>query len=1065
MKKVLCLLTVLTMAIGCIGINVSAAEYGIVLNNNVALMVGSTRAVANNTLCNIAVAPAEVDGVMFVPLRSVAQLLNGTVSYDSASGVTEISFGVEKKLAVRSGSGTYTLNGRGYSFSAAPYESGDETMVPVTDLGKDIVGQTVFYDSNTKVAVISSRGVIKDAVTDAAVLSTIASAITSGNLPPITVPTSYQLDWSAAEETVAGIVGGSDQTTVETVKVTPVNIIIDSASEPQSENPGRSAFDGDTGTRWACDGDGELVADLGSSMMITEIKMAWWKWEERSASYEIEISSDGSNYTSVFSGSAKGEFYEVHEVNQQARYVKIKSHGNTASTWNSLLECEIYTPGKADSNSAVAAGGKIAAASGTKVSISGSMVKASSEPEAENPGGNIADGNSSSVWAAEGSANAIIDLGSVIPVSCVGVQMKPYDDGRAIKFGVAVSADGNAYTNLYDGQSVENGGTMEYIGAGVEARYVKISVNGSTTGSWASVAEVEVYTGTGGGAVSGTSNYPNMSNVSGEFVIAQYGTTNVLTVGSDNMTLSLGGNTKDSKQIWTLDGTGIKNKGTSYFMDVSGQSYDEGGQILVWEGNGGDNQSWSLELEGDGYYIRSSMSGLYLTANGGSIEQRSKGSATKWVIADPNAEAVIGGAAASTSNYANMSNVSGEFIIAKYGTATVLTVGSDNMTLSLGGNTKDSKQIWTLDGTGIKNKGTSYFMDVSGQSYDEGGQILVWEGNGGDNQSWSLELEGDGYYIRSSMSGLYLTANGGSIEQRSKGSATKWVIADPNAEAVISGGNGTVIAGEFKISVFGTEQALAVGSDGATLLVEKSSSKKNQRWVRGANSNGDALQNVGTELFLDVSGQSMDEGAQIGVWEGNDGSNQAWILEQSGEGYYIKSVMSGLYLTLNNGSLEQRSKDAATMWEISGDEVTIVSNIDPNTPVKVNKKIDGSFRVAIYGTNSVLTIERDGTLGVERNEGLSGQIWTMEDGENGFVVVNKDGESVIDVSNNSTDENIRVCVSQKNGAASQAWALEKVGNYYYIKNVNSGLYASYDGTAVRQKSFAYATKWIFRPAE
>lgn len=42
---------------------------------------------------------------------------------------------------------------------------------------------------------------------------------------------------------------------------------------------------------------------------------------------------------------------------------------------------------------------------------------------------------------------------------------------------------------------------------------------------------------------------------------------------------------------------------------------------------------------------------------------------------------------------------------------------------------------------------------------------------------------------------------------------------------------------------------------------------------------------------------------------------------------------------------------------------------------------------------------------------------------------------------------------------------DKVGNYYYIKNVNSGFYLSYDGSNIRQKSFAFATKWALRSVD
>ena len=174
MKKVLCLLLVLAMAVGCVSISVSAADYGIVLNNNVAMLVGSTRAVAKNTLVTLSAAPTVEDGEILIPVSAVSTLFNGVVSTDAA-GFVDIRFGADKTVVIRPGSDQYSYNNRGYKFSVAPREINGNLMVPLYDIVEDVIGQIVFYDPTTKLIVVSSRKVLKDYASDGAVISTIAN--------------------------------------------------------------------------------------------------------------------------------------------------------------------------------------------------------------------------------------------------------------------------------------------------------------------------------------------------------------------------------------------------------------------------------------------------------------------------------------------------------------------------------------------------------------------------------------------------------------------------------------------------------------------------------------------------------------------------------------------------------------------------------------------------------------------------------------------------------------------------------------------------------------------------
>jgi hypothetical protein len=123
-----------------------------------------------------------------------------------------------------------------------------------------------------------------------------------------------------------------------------------------------------------------------------------------------------------------------------------------------------------------------------------SMITVSQEPEPANRGGNIADGSKETVWASQGEAFVVIDLGAEKDLSSIGVAMKLYTDERTIPYKIEVSANGAAYTEIWSGSSEPFSDATQYVTTTEKARFVKITAYGNTISSWNSVAEVEVYT-------------------------------------------------------------------------------------------------------------------------------------------------------------------------------------------------------------------------------------------------------------------------------------------------------------------------------------------------------------------------------------------------------------------------------------------------------------------------------------------------------------------------------------------------------------------------------------------
>jgi hyaluronate lyase len=118
------------------------------------------------------------------------------------------------------------------------------------------------------------------------------------------------------------------------------------ASSYEYPNTPGNTVDGDLETRWSAEGDGEWIRyDLGEVKEVSAVRIAWYKGDERTSRFDVDVSSDDSNWTTVLadaesSGTTLGlETYDFADA--AARYVRILGHGNSTSMWNSITEVEI----------------------------------------------------------------------------------------------------------------------------------------------------------------------------------------------------------------------------------------------------------------------------------------------------------------------------------------------------------------------------------------------------------------------------------------------------------------------------------------------------------------------------------------------------------------------------------------------------------------------------------------------------------------------------------------------------------------------------------------------------
>src|SRR5207302_1139831 len=63
-------------------------------------------------------------------------------------------------------------------------------------------------------------------------------------------------------------------------------------------NPAAKAVDGDLSTHWSAAGDGQwLQLDLGASVRLHKVSIAWWNGDLQSARFDIQTSKDGAAWS------------------------------------------------------------------------------------------------------------------------------------------------------------------------------------------------------------------------------------------------------------------------------------------------------------------------------------------------------------------------------------------------------------------------------------------------------------------------------------------------------------------------------------------------------------------------------------------------------------------------------------------------------------------------------------------------------------------------------------------------------------------------------------------------
>lgn len=242
------------------------------------------------------------------------------------------------------------------------------------------------------------------------------------------------------------------------------------------------------------------------------------------------------------------------------------------------------------------------------------------------------------------------------------------------------------------------------------------------------------------------------------------------------------------------------------------------------------------------------------------------------------------------------------------------------------------------------------------------------------------------------------------------------------------------------------------------------------------------IKSKGTNFCLDVSGASLDRGANVQVWEENDSTAQQWSIIQTDYGYKIQSRCNGFYLDVAGGGFENSTNvqvwetndttaqkyvfvpyGASTGQTIEDGVYSIRSALDANYCVDadgaaVKSEYKDETNIHLWETNTcddLFYVEylSDGYYNVsEVSTGLALDVWN--DDAN-FTYVNR---------------NIQLC--GKNGNRNQQWVIKDNGDgtYTLISKMSGYCLDLSGGVCEKGKNISQyyyngtaAQKWSFVP--
>ena len=257
-----------------------------------------------------------------------------------------------------------------------------------------------------------------------------------------------------------------------------------------------NAIDGNLGTRFSSDAVQAagmyFQVNLGSSQSFNQIELNSSNWPgDYAVGYNVEVSTNGSTFTSVATGTGSGALETATFTAQTAQYIRVVLTAASTGPWWSIGEFTAYTSGSGSGTGTETQLGE------TGWTASSNTNSAAGDAPANAIDGNIATRFSSDAVQAAGMYFQL-NMGSAQSFNQIEMNSADSAGDYAVGYNVEVSTNGTTFTSVATGTGTASPEIVTF--AAQTAQYIRVVLTAASTGPWWSIDEFTVYTnGTGGG--------------------------------------------------------------------------------------------------------------------------------------------------------------------------------------------------------------------------------------------------------------------------------------------------------------------------------------------------------------------------------------------------------------------------------------------------------------------------------------------------------------------------------------------------------------------------------------
>src|SRR5215469_6138158 len=257
-------------------------------------------------------------------------------------------------------------------------------------------------------------------------------------------------------------------------------------TSPGTGDAPANAIDGNISTRFstgAAQASGQYFqVNMGSSQTFNQIVMnSGGSAGDYARGFNVEVSANGSTFTSVATGSGTSSPETVTFSAQTAQYIRVVLTAGVTTNWWSIAEFNAFN-GTAE----------------TALSRTGWVASTNTSPGAGDAPANAIDGNTSTRFSTDADqASGMyfqVNMGSAQTFNQIVMDSGGSTGDYARGFNVEVSTNGTTFTSVATGAGTSSPETVTF--SPQTAQYIRVVLTTGVTTNWWSIAEFNAFSGT-----------------------------------------------------------------------------------------------------------------------------------------------------------------------------------------------------------------------------------------------------------------------------------------------------------------------------------------------------------------------------------------------------------------------------------------------------------------------------------------------------------------------------------------------------------------------------------------